>query len=69
MIDVPVLFIAATKDEALPPAMSQAMDKYIPELTRKIVGSNHWAMWESPEAVNQIIGEWLEDTMEQLSRL
>ncbi|KAL8925205.1 MAG: hypothetical protein Q9172_002310 [Xanthocarpia lactea] len=65
MIEVPVLFIAATKDEALPPAMSQAMDKYIPDLTRKIVGSNHWAMWESPEAVNQIIGEWLEDTMVQ----
>lgn len=70
MIDIPVLFIAATKDEALPPAMSQAMDKYIPDLTRKSVDTRHWALWEKPEAVNLIIREWLEDrTGQQKSHL
>ncbi|KAL8805320.1 MAG: hypothetical protein Q9200_005468 [Gallowayella weberi] len=58
-IDVPVLFVAATKDEALPPSMSQTMNKHIPNLTRKSVDTHHWALWEKPEEVNQIIGEWL----------
>ncbi|KAI4183004.1 MAG: hypothetical protein L6R41_005668 [Letrouitia leprolyta] len=48
-IDVPILFIAATKDEALPPSMSKAMDRYIPKLTRKTVDAYHWALWEKPE--------------------
>ncbi|KAL8815557.1 MAG: hypothetical protein Q9223_005319 [Gallowayella weberi] len=53
------LFVAATKDEALPPSMSQTMNKHIPNLTRKSVDTHHWALWEKPEEVNQIIGEWL----------
>lgn len=64
-IRVPLLFIAATKDEALPPSMSQAMDKHIPHLTRKTVNTHHWALWEKSEEVNQIIREWLEETMIQ----
>ncbi|KAL8775331.1 MAG: hypothetical protein Q9209_000338 [Squamulea sp. 1 TL-2023] len=44
-----LLFIAATKDEALPPSMSRAMDKYVPDLTRKEVDAHHWALWEQPE--------------------
>ncbi|KAL8743496.1 MAG: hypothetical protein Q9184_008104, partial [Pyrenodesmia sp. 2 TL-2023] len=59
-IDIPVLFIAANKDTTLPPAMSQGMDKYIPNLTRKSVDAQHWALWEKPDEVNQIICEWLE---------
>ncbi|KAL8717308.1 MAG: hypothetical protein Q9225_005440 [Loekoesia sp. 1 TL-2023] len=59
-IDVPVLFIAATKDEALPPAMSKVMDRYVPNLTRESVDTNHWASWEKPEKVNQIIRECLQ---------
>ncbi|KAL8948506.1 MAG: hypothetical protein Q9222_005309 [Ikaeria aurantiellina] len=50
----------STKDEALPPGMSRSMDKYIPHLTRKSVNTHHWALWEKPEATNQIIREWLE---------
>ncbi|KAL9049791.1 MAG: hypothetical protein Q9206_005356 [Seirophora lacunosa] len=54
-IDIPVLHIAATKDEALPPSMSKAMDRYIPQLTRKSVDTHHWALWEKPDEVNHII--------------
>ncbi|KAL8728003.1 MAG: hypothetical protein Q9166_005674 [cf. Caloplaca sp. 2 TL-2023] len=69
-IDVPVLFIAATKDEALPPAMSRTMDKHTPNLTRKSVDTGHWALWEKPEVVNQTIREWLDNvTTERKSRL
>ncbi len=59
-IDIPVLFIQATRDGALPPAMSFNMEKNLPHLTRKEVEANHWALWEAPEEVNGIVKEWLE---------
>lgn len=62
-IDIPVLHIAATKDEALPPSMSKAMDRYIPQLTRKSVDTHHWALWEKPDEVNHIIHGWLESVI------
>ncbi|KAL8795312.1 MAG: hypothetical protein Q9195_002182 [Heterodermia aff. obscurata] len=58
-IDVPVLFVQATRDQALPPAMSEGMEKYVPNLTRKSVEASHWALWEAPEQVNSLIEEWL----------
>jgi len=60
-IDIPVLFIQAAKDEALPPAMSAGMKKFVPKLTRRSVDTNHWALWEAPKQVNGLIKEWLED--------
>ena len=60
-IDVPVLFIQATKDAALPPAMSANMEQYLPKLTRKEVQTSHWALWQAPEQVNSFIEEWLKD--------
>ena len=56
---MPVLFIEATKDQALPPSMSKGMDNYIPNLTRGSVETSHWALWEAPEQVNKLIGGWL----------
>lgn len=58
-INVPVLFIQATKDDALPPAMSEGMEQHIPNLTRKSVDTSHWALWEAPKQVNHFIKEWL----------
>lgn len=59
-IEIPVLFIQATKDVALPPAMSHGMEKYIPNLTRRTVEAGHWALWERPSEVNGHIAAWLE---------
>lgn len=60
MIDnIPVLFILATRDTALKPAMSANMHKYIPLLTKKQVVASHWALWEKPAEVNGMIREWL----------
>lgn len=59
-IDIPVLFIQATKDEALPPAMSEGMEEYVTNMTRKSVPTSHWALWEAPEQVNGMVKEWLE---------
>ncbi|MCJ1368936.1 hypothetical protein MMC20_000143 [Loxospora ochrophaea] len=51
-IDIPVLFIQAKKDAALPPEMSVGMEKSIPNLSKEEVDTQHWALWEAPEQVN-----------------
>ncbi|MCJ1358776.1 MAG: hypothetical protein MMC33_008776 [Icmadophila ericetorum] len=60
MLKVPILFISASKDAALPPAMSMGMNKFIPNLTRREVHAGHWALWEAKDAVNAAIKEWIE---------
>ena len=64
-IDVPVLFISATNDAALPPSMSAGMEKHIPVLVRKEVNTSHWALWEAPEQINDILKEWLEGSVQR----
>lgn len=58
-----MLFIQATKDHALPPAMSVGMEHYIPNMTRKSVEASHWVLWEKPVDVNKYIKEWLEEVV------
>lgn len=60
-IQVPTLFIQALRDQALPPHLGKSMAKHIPRLTVKQVNTSHWALWEKPEEVNEIIGTWLKD--------
>jgi soluble epoxide hydrolase/lipid-phosphate phosphatase len=57
---MPVLFVAGKRDGALPPALSQGMEKSFRSLTRGEVDASHWALWERPAEVNQFIREWLE---------
>ncbi|KIX06071.1 uncharacterized protein Z518_04045 [Rhinocladiella mackenziei CBS 650.93] len=56
-----VLFVLATKDQALPAFMAEKMAEKIPKLTRREVSANHWALWERPEDCNRIIGQWLHE--------
>lgn len=58
-ITVPVLFIQALRDQALPPHLGKSMKKHIPQVTVKEVNTSHWALWEKPEEVNTILTEWL----------
>lgn len=58
-ITIPVLFIQALKDTALPPHLGKSMAKHVPDLTVKHVDTAHWALWERPEEVNGIIAAWL----------
>ena len=55
----PVLFIQALKDDVLVPAMSVGMERVCPRLTRAEVPTGHWALWQAPGRVNEIVGEWL----------
>jgi pimeloyl-ACP methyl ester carboxylesterase len=60
-ITIPVLFIQALKDQALPPHLGKSMAKHVPNLTIKQVNTAHWALWEKPKEVNSIISTWLKE--------
>jgi hypothetical protein len=49
--------------------MSEGMDEYVPNMTRKSVATSHWALWEAPEQVNGMIKEWLEKVDQPKSSL
>jgi len=56
-----LLFVLATKDQALKPFMAAKMGDRIPKLTRREVVAGHWALWQKPEECNKIIGDWLHE--------
>lgn len=62
-ITAPVLFIQALRDAALPPNLGRGMTKTIPHLTFKQVNTSHWALWEQPAEVNEMIAWWLEEVV------
>lgn len=57
--EMPALFIAASKDTALPPAMSKGMDVFYTDLTRAEVDASHWALTQAGDEVNRQIAKWL----------
>ncbi|KAF3205008.1 hypothetical protein TWF679_009445 [Orbilia oligospora] len=59
MVRVPVLFIGATRDAALPPSMALGQKKFIPDLTSKQVEASHWMVWEQTDEVNSILKDWI----------
>ena len=58
-LEMPALYIAASRDTALPPAMSGGMEAHIKQLSRAEVNATHWALTQKPQDVNDIIGSWL----------
>ncbi|KAK5990166.1 Epoxide hydrolase srdG [Cladobotryum mycophilum] len=59
--EMPALFIAASKDHALPPSMSIGMEKAYASLTRGEVNASHWALTEAAAEVNANLGKWLNE--------
>ena len=55
-----VLFVLATKDQALKPHMAAKMGERIGKLTRREIKAGHWALWEKPEEVNAHLKEWFD---------
>ncbi|KAJ3475259.1 hypothetical protein NLG97_g9524 [Lecanicillium saksenae] len=68
-IKVPSLFIAASRDAALPPAMSKSMNDQFEDLSREEVDATHWALVEKGDDVNRIVTEWLEKKTESKASL
>lgn len=63
----PCLFVATTRDEALPLRMSQGMGKYCTDLTRVEVEAGHWVLWQKPQEVNEHISKWLKGQLGKTS--
>jgi len=60
---MPALFIAGSKDAALPPSLANGMEKWFRSLTKAEVDAHHWALWEKPAEVNQHIEDFLFGTV------
>ncbi|OAX84297.1 hypothetical protein ACJ72_01339 [Emergomyces africanus] len=59
-LDIPILFVLATQDHALRPALSRNMSKLLPNLTTTEVVAGHWVMWQKPTECNDAITKWME---------
>ena len=58
-ISVPCLMITAELDAVLSPAMSEGMERLVPDLERHLVkGSGHWTQQECPDEVSHAILDW-----------
>ncbi|KLU83951.1 epoxide hydrolase 2 [Magnaporthiopsis poae ATCC 64411] len=58
-IPTPAMYIGASRDPALPEAMSNGMEKYFATpLKRGSVNATHWALIEAPQDVNKLILEF-----------
>lgn len=62
-INVPVLFIQALRDGALPPHLGKSMKRNLPNVTIEQVDTAHWALWERPAEVNAILKSWLQNVV------
>lgn len=58
-VRMPSLFVSASGDSALPPALSASMDAHFEQLTRGEVDATHWALTQASDDVNEKIGQWL----------
>jgi microsomal epoxide hydrolase/non-specific protein-tyrosine kinase len=56
------LMICAENDPILIPQGADGMEKYVPNLTKKLIKDcGHWTQQEQPEEVNRLIIEFLKD--------
>jgi pimeloyl-ACP methyl ester carboxylesterase len=59
-VDVPTLVIWALQDAALPPALIDGLEDYVPRLTLKTVpDATHWIVHEKPALIAQLLAEHL----------
>ncbi len=60
-VNVPSLMVMAEKDAVLPPSAADGMEAFVPDLEKVLIkDSGHWTQQEQPQAVNDVIIEWLD---------
>ncbi|KAK3495748.1 Alpha/Beta hydrolase protein [Neurospora crassa] len=59
---VPAMIVMVGHDPALPPELTDGMEKYFAKGLRKevIPEASHWVLIHTPEEVNKLVGEFLE---------
>jgi len=59
-VRVPGLMIMAEDDVVLPPALTDGMERYVPDLERVLIKDcGHWTQQEKPDQTNAAMIEWL----------
>ncbi|MBV9330229.1 MAG: alpha/beta hydrolase, partial [Alphaproteobacteria bacterium] len=59
-VRVPALMIMAEDDVVLTPAMADGMERFVPDLEKKLIRNcGHWTQQEHPDEVNRIMIDWL----------
>lgn len=59
-IEFPTLMITAQNDPVCPPAISDDLGNYCPNLTMHLIAtSGHWTQQEAPDEVNCVLLKWL----------
>lgn len=60
-IDVPTLMVWGEEDVALNIGCTEGTEEWVADFTlHRLPGISHWVQVEAPEAVNRIMGEWLD---------
>lgn len=63
-VQPPALMVAATRDVALPPKMTEGMEVFFESLRKEEVNGTHWALWEPCAAeTNGHIGKFIEELL------
>jgi epoxide hydrolase 4 len=61
-VEVPTLMIWGEEDSALDVRCTDGTAEYVPNLTlHRLPGVSHWVQQEAPDAVNEILGAWLDE--------
>lgn len=60
--EVPAMIVMVGHDPALPPELTDGMEKYFAKRLRKevIPEASHWVLIHTPEEVNKLVGEFLD---------
>ncbi len=59
-VEQPCLMISAEHDLALPPALAEGMENYVPNLEKQLIADcGHWTQQEKPEELNRLMVSWL----------
>jgi pimeloyl-ACP methyl ester carboxylesterase len=62
-VEAPSLMICAEDDFALPPALAEGMEAYVPNLEKRLIRDcGHWTQQEKPEELNALLIDWLSRT-------
>ena len=59
-VRLPTLVLWAMQDSALPPALLDGLERWVPDLRlERIEGATHWVVHEQPNRIAQHIGQFL----------
>lgn len=59
VIDVPLLYIGQTGDWVCRTDLMADSKEFVADLEEKVVDAGHWCLYENPDAIADVLSEWL----------